>query len=94
MTIDEVKTLASSGDCETLEFKETTGTRRKAAMTVFAFLNQHGGQGEMVSIIDAIGRKIDLYPFKHAVLEDLFKVLLHKLMRGEVQVRELDLTAF
>lgn len=27
-----------------LEFKETTGTRREAARTVCAFLNQRGGQ--------------------------------------------------
>ena len=27
-----------------MEFKETTGTRREAAMTVCAFLNQRGGQ--------------------------------------------------
>lgn len=44
MTFDEVKTLATSGESETLEFKETTGTRREATMTVCAFLNQDGGQ--------------------------------------------------
>ena len=44
MNIDHVTTLAASGESETLEFKETTGTRREAAMTVCAFLNQGGGQ--------------------------------------------------
>ena len=44
MIIDQLAALAASGESETLEFKETTGTRREAAMTVCAFLNQNGGQ--------------------------------------------------
>ncbi len=36
--------LAASDESERLEFKETTGTRREAVMTVCAFLNQRGGQ--------------------------------------------------
>ena len=44
MTREIITTLAASGESETLEFKETTGTRREAAMTVCAFLNQGGGQ--------------------------------------------------
>ena len=44
MTLDEIKTLTTVGESETLEFKETTGTRREATMTVCAFLNQGGGQ--------------------------------------------------
>ena len=44
MDNDNVTALAAAGESETLEFKETTGTRREAAMTVCAFLNQRGGQ--------------------------------------------------
>ncbi len=44
MTSEQIASLVPSGESETLEFKETTGTRRKAAMTVCAFLNQRGGQ--------------------------------------------------
>ena len=44
MIIDQIAALAASGESETLEFKETTRTRREAAMTVCAFLNQRGGQ--------------------------------------------------
>ena len=44
MTIDQIAALVDSGESETLEFKATTGTRREAAMTVCAFLNQRGGQ--------------------------------------------------
>ena len=44
MDIEQVASLAASGESEALEFKETTGTRREATMTVCAFLNQGGGQ--------------------------------------------------
>ncbi len=48
-------------------------------------------QSEIVSILDAIDRKIDLHRRKRAVLDDLFKALLHKLMTEEIRVGELDL---
>ena len=44
MGIDGIATLAASGEFERLAFKETTGTRREAARTSCAFLNQRGGQ--------------------------------------------------
>ena len=44
MTLQLVTLLAASGESEKLEFKATTGTRREAARTVCAFLNQGGGQ--------------------------------------------------
>ena len=44
MTLDHITTLTNAGESETLEFKETTGRRREAAMSVCAFLNQGGGQ--------------------------------------------------
>ena len=44
MTLDRISALAESGESETLEFKETTGTCREAARTVCAFLNQDGGR--------------------------------------------------
>ena len=43
-------------------------------------------QGEVVDILDAIDHKIDLHRRKRAVLDELFKALLHKLMTGEVRV--------
>ena len=48
-------------------------------------------QQEIVAILDAIDRKIDLHRRKRAVLDDLFKALLHKLMTGEVRVANLEL---
>lgn len=48
---------------------------------------------EIVAVLDAIDRKIDLHRRKRAVLDDLFKALLHKLMTGEIRVGDLDLSA-
>jgi type I restriction enzyme S subunit len=50
-------------------------------------------QSEIVAILDAIDRKIDLHKRKRAVLDELFKALLHKLMTGEIRVADLDLSA-
>ncbi len=44
MDFELITTLAGSSESETREFEETTGTRREAAKTVCAFLNQVGGQ--------------------------------------------------
>jgi type I restriction enzyme S subunit len=50
-------------------------------------------QKEIVAILDAIDRKIDLHKRKCVVLDELFKSLLHKLMTGEIRVADLDLSA-
>lgn len=50
-------------------------------------------QCEIAAILDAIDSKIDLHRRKRAVLDDLFKSLLHKLMTGEIRVADLDLSA-
>ena len=47
---------------------------------------------EIVAVLDAIDRKIDLHRRKRAVLDDLFKALLHKLMTGEIRVADLGLS--
>ena len=49
-------------------------------------------QVEIVNILDAIDRKIDLHCRKRAVLEELFTALLHQLMTGETRVGNLDLS--
>ena len=43
LTRNEVAAMTATGESEGLEFKATTGTRREAAMTVCAMLNQQGG---------------------------------------------------
>ena len=50
-------------------------------------------QHEIVAILDVIDRKIELHRRKHTVHDDLFKTLLQKLMAGEIQVTDLDLSA-
>lgn len=50
-------------------------------------------QREIVAILEAIDRKIELHRKKKRVLEELFKALLHKLMTGEIRVADLDLSA-
>jgi type I restriction enzyme S subunit len=49
-------------------------------------------QREIATILDAIDRKVDLHKRRRAVLEALFKALLHKLMTGEIPVSDLDLS--
>jgi type I restriction enzyme S subunit len=50
-------------------------------------------QNEIAEVLDAIDAKIALHQQKRAVLEELFKALLHKLMTGEIDVNDLDLSA-
>ncbi|KVL15935.1 restriction endonuclease subunit S [Burkholderia sp. MSMB1826] len=50
-------------------------------------------QDEIVTILDALDRKIDLQSKKRSLLEELFKSVLHKLMIGEILVSNLDLSA-
>jgi type I restriction enzyme S subunit len=50
-------------------------------------------QGDIVAILDAIDRKVDLHRRKRVVLDELFKALLHKLISGEIRVSDLDLSA-
>lgn len=50
-------------------------------------------QQEIVEVLDALDRKIDMHRRKREVLDQLFKSLLHKLMTGELSVDDLDLSA-
>jgi type I restriction enzyme S subunit len=49
-------------------------------------------QHEIVEILDSINLKIDLHKRKRAVFKDLFNLLLHELMKGEIRVADLDLS--
>jgi type I restriction enzyme, S subunit len=57
-----------------------------------AFPPDKDEQNEIVAVLDAIDRRIDLHQQKRTVLQELFKVLLHKLMTGEIRVADLDLS--
>lgn len=43
-------------------------------------------QYETVAILDSIDQKMELHRRKHAILEEFFRALLHKLMTGEIRV--------
>ncbi len=49
-------------------------------------------QREIVEIVDAANRKLELHGRKRAVLEDLFKALLNGFMSGDVRVSDLNLS--
>jgi type I restriction enzyme, S subunit len=61
--------------------------------TVLVPLPSVSEQRQIVAILETIDRKIDLHRRKRAVLDELFKALLHKLMTGEIRVANLDLSA-
>ena len=65
-------------------------TKLKAFPVLIPALDE---QRKITAILDAIDRKIELHQRKRAALDDLFKVLLHKLMTGEIRVAALDLSA-
>ena len=67
----------------------TCGFLRGMNMPLPSLEEQH----EIVAILDAIDRKVGLHRRKRALLEELFKTLLHELMTGEIRVAELDLSA-
>lgn len=50
-------------------------------------------QRQISGILDTIDRKIELHTRKRAILEGLFKSLLHKLMTGEIRVSDFNLDA-
>lgn len=60
---------------------------------LIAFPHDKVEQQEIVTVLDAIDRKVDLHRRKRAVLDDLFKALLHKLMTGQIRIADLDLSA-
>lgn len=49
-------------------------------------------QLEIVSLLDTINSKIELYKKKSEVLDQLFRALLHKFMIGDIRVADLDLS--
>ena len=48
-------------------------------------------QEEIITILAAVDRKVDLHKRKRVVLEALFSALLHKLITGEIRVADLNL---
>lgn len=72
------------------KYNLNTGTIDALPLPVPPTLNE---QVEIADILDAIDAKIALHQRKRAVLEELFIALLHKLMTGDIDVNDLDLSA-
>jgi len=83
---EDIRSLAHGGQQQNLNLDIVRGL-------LVAIPPTHDEQDEIVAILDAIDRKIDLHRRKRAVLDELFKALLHKLMTGEIRVADLDLSA-
>jgi type I restriction enzyme M protein len=47
----------------------------------------------IANVVDLISKRIELHREMQSVLEELFQALLHKLMTGEIDVNDLDLSA-
>ncbi|MGI8424104.1 MAG: RNA-binding domain-containing protein [Chloroflexota bacterium] len=80
MTPDQIATWAAAGECETVEFKRTTGERREATRTLCAMLNHRGGR--VLFGVEADGRVAGQQVSDHT-LEDLAQ-----------EMREIDPPAF
>ena len=83
-TQEEIKKLASRAVGQA----NINATKLRTVLFTLPTIDE---QHEIVAILNVIDRKIDLHRQKQAVLDDLFKALLHKLMAGEIRVEELNL---
>ena len=72
------------------KYNLNTGTIDSLPLPLPATLDE---QDEIVTILDALDRKIALHRQIRALLEELFQSLLHKLMTGHIRVADLDLSA-
>ena len=81
-TQDEIKKLATRAVGQ-------ANVNASKLRTVLFPLPAIDDQWNITAVLDAIDRKNDLHRRKRAVLDELFKALLHKLMTGEVRVEEL-----
>ena len=85
--------LLSSIGLETLNSHSAIpGLNRENVYSIRVQLPDKREQHSIVLALDAVEDAIDLHRKKGAVLDDLFKALLHKLMTGEIRVGELDLS--
>jgi type I restriction enzyme, S subunit len=83
---EAIRSLAHGGQQQNLNLEIV----RNMAIT---FPESRDEQHEIVASLDAIDRKIDLHRRKTAILNELFKSLLHKLMTGQIRAADLDVSA-
>jgi type I restriction enzyme S subunit len=82
---EEIRSLAHGGQQQNLNLDIVRDIK-------IAYPKNIKFQNAIVEILDSINKKIDLHKRKRAVLEALFKSMLHKLMTGEIRVSDLDLS--
>lgn len=72
---------------------EDRGYNRHSKVLMEASIPRPGltEQREIAAILDAIDREIEVHRKKRAVLEQLFRTLLHDLMTGRIRVDDLEL---
>jgi type I restriction enzyme, S subunit len=56
------------------------------------YLPREDERREIVTILDAVTKKIALLQTKRSLLEDLFRTMLHLLMNAQIRVHDLDLS--
>lgn len=83
---DAIRSLAHGGQQQNLNLEIVRDL-------LVAYPQPKDEQNEIVTILDALDRKIALHRQKRAVLEELFQSLLHKLMTGAIRIADLDLSA-
>ena len=87
--------LASDACKHQITQSTATNAQPKLALTRIEQINlplpSIAEQQEIVFILDAVDRKIDLHRRKRSLLKKLFRTLLHKLMTREVRLDDLDL---
>jgi len=85
--------LLSSIGLETLNSHSAIpGLNRENVYSIRVRLPDKREQHSIALALDAVEDAIDLHHKKGAVLDDLFKALLYKLMTGEMRVEDLDLS--
>lgn len=83
---EAIRSLAHGGQQQNLNLDIV----RKIGIAVPPTIDE---QQEIVEILDALDSKTALHRRKRALLDQLFKSLLHQLMTGEISVDDLDLSA-
>jgi type I restriction enzyme, S subunit len=84
---EAIRALAHGGQQQNLNLEIVRGLP-------IAYPEAEDEQQEIVTVLDAIDRKIALHQKKRAVLEELFKSLLQKLMAGKIVIADLDFSPF
>jgi type I restriction enzyme, S subunit len=83
---DAIRSLAHGGQQQNLNLEIVRSIK-------FPVPRSTDEQQQIIDVLDALDSKIILHRRKQAVLDQLFKSLLHKFMTGEVSSADLDLTA-